>query len=91
MVDSQIVKTSVNKRRERQLITWYCILSEIIATRVRALVKLLHPGVVIGGVVQGPSVRGDSTFGGHHVSFMAVRRVCVSILGVVRSGGKAQR
>lgn len=25
MVDSQIVKTSVNKRRERQLITWYCI------------------------------------------------------------------
>lgn len=66
-------------------------LSEIIATRVRALVKLLHPGVVIGGVVQGPSVRGDSTFGGHHVSFMAVRRVCVSILGVVRSGGKAQR
>lgn len=66
-------------------------LSEIIATRVRALVKLLHPGVVIGGVVQGPSVRGDPTFGGHHVSFMAVRRVCVSILGVVRSGGKAQR
>lgn len=66
-------------------------LSEVIATRVRALVKLLHSGVVIGGVVQSSGVRGDSTFWRHHVSFVAVRRVCVSILGVVRSGRKAQR
>lgn len=82
MVDSQITKGTNDQ------VVCFLSVSEIVATGVRALVKLLHSGMVIRGIVQGPGIRGDSAFGRHHVSFGTIRCVGVAVRGVIRPCGK---